>query len=255
MITRADSIQLKLCEAIEDVLRKTPEIIADGAVVFTEDKFDPATKVGQASNTKLRIMISSTGHARRNGTGKSTAGDVSIEVVVFENPSRRTSNSTALTVTRAAEIIASRLHWQTFDGFDRLRYIDMARADADDHDYRMIVTFAACVALDPSKAVSWGIGEDIHLGEVTSKTVARGGTVVIEDDRRGNASRIGVRDRHWTIELSADVYEEISEDDLPDFGETFAYGGKIYTTTSASLLGSVEDTTTVRLAGRTIKGE
>ena len=249
-----DPLQIKLCEGIAEALQNVVELASDGAVVFVEDKFNPRTKVSEHANTKLRVMISTTGHTRRPGGGKSTAGDIGVEIVVFENPVRRVDPN-ALTVTRAAELIAETLHWKTFDGFDKLRYIDMSRADADESDFRMVVNFAAFAALDPANAVRWGIGDDIHLGEVTSKSISRGGTPIFESNRKGEAFRIGTRDPHWAIDLSADVYAAITEDDLPAMGEPFGFGERTYFTTAASLAEAGEDTTTVRLAGRTIKGD
>ena len=90
------------------------------------------------------------------------------------------------------------------------------------------------------------------LGEVTRKKVARAGVNLFEPGRDGDAKYIGTRDRHWKIDLECTVTTQ-SEDDLPDVGDPFAYGGRTYYVETAEMSADAEDTATVRLTGRTMK--
>lgn len=245
------SYQRKLCEEICEIVEKDEEIRAAGNVVaFCEDKFDPATKVTENAKTKVRVMIATTGHERKPGTGASTSGDVGLEITVFENPLTRKDD--AITLTGASERIAAILHWRNVLGSSRIRYLSMARADADERDYRMVILFAVELPLDPRKAVRWGTGEGIFLGEVVTKRTARGGVNVYEPNRSGDDTFVGTRNRHWTVALSCSVKAEITEEDLPEFGSTFTVGGRTYLTEGAELVESGEDSATVNLTGRTL---
>jgi len=116
------------------------------------------------------------------------------------------------------------------------------------------VSLVAVLALDPKSAVSWGIGETTILGEVTRKKIARGGVNIYEPGREGDAQWLGTRDRHWTIDLTCTVTTQ-REDDLPDIGASFTYGGRTYRVDTAEMDADAEDTATVRLTGRTMKQE
>ena len=197
------------------------------------------------------VLVAASGHRRKPGTGASSAGDLSIELSVFENPKlNRRPGKSGPTVTSVAEAAKDALHWREVEG-RRIVYVEMQRTDADDGDYRMSVSFVAPLSLDPAHAVSWGIGDATILGEVTRKKVARAGVNVYEPGRDGDVRHVGTRDRHWTIDLTCTVTTQ-SEDDLPELGDTFTFGGRTYRVDAAELDADAEDTSTVRLAGRTL---
>ena len=246
------SRQAEICRAIADVLLdefgRTP-----GVTIVVEDECDPSEEHRKAlGKFGVLVVVAASGHRRKPGTGASTAGDLAIDLVLAENPKHnRKSGVPGPTVTSVAEAAKDALHWRTVAGL-RIVYVEMQRADASDDDYRMTVSFVAALALDPDSAVSWGIGESTILGEVTRKKVARGGVNVYEPGRDGHARWLGTRDKHWTIDLDCTVTTQ-SEDDLPDIGEPFAYGGRTYYVDAAEMTAAAEDTATVRLTGRTMK--
>ena len=245
------SKQVGLCRAVERVLAADPELSGCGVVdVFLDDAAGLPTRERQNAQTKIRVMISAAGHARKPGTGASTAGDASLSIAVLENPSRRQVGQ--VTLTGVSERIAGALHWMEYDGA-RIRYLDMARTDAAPDERRMDIRFAVTVPLDERRAVRWGTGASIILGEVTQIRRGRGGTNVYEQDRRGNDRWTGTRNRHWTVSLTATVDAGIGEDDLPELGETFTVGGKTFVTDGAELVESGEDTASVSLTGRTLE--
>ena len=92
----------------------------------------------------------------------------------------------------------------------------------------------------------------IAISPITQKKIARGGTPLFEPGRDGKARMVGVRDPHWTCDLVCETPTTITDDDLPDLGTAFAYGGRSYVTTVADLTGSGDDSSTVRLTGRTM---
>lgn len=242
---------LELCQSILADIKAIPALDRDGVTAFLEDDGDPATNVFRNDETRLRIMVAATGHSRRQGAGPSTDGDEAIEVSIFENPTLRSTDDDTPHLTQAAEILASSLHWRSYDGFRPLRYIDMQRADVDSSDYRMVVSFQAQAALSTASAVAWGTGEATIYGEVSQKTVTAAGSVVFEPTRSGGTAYTGTRDLHFEIDLTCSAAIS-SEDDLPPLGTTFDYNSKTYTTTLASITSSSEDTSTVRLQGRTL---
>lgn len=246
------SRQIEICNAVAAVLQRTFKDIPR-VTVMAEDECDPAAEVRNAlGKLGVLVLVAASGHRRKLGTGASSAGDLSLELSVFENPRmNRRKGVVGPTVTSVSEAAKDALHWQTVAG-RRILYVDMQRTDADNEDYRMSVSFVAPLALDPAHAVSWGIGDTTILGEVSHKEIARGGVNVYEPDRQGDAKRIGTRDRHWKIDLTCTVTTQ-SEDDLPEIGAPFQYGGRTYYVDSAAMSADAEDTSTVRLAGRTLK--
>ena len=246
------SRQSDICKAVAAVLQEAYGGLP-GVTVEAEDSCDPTAEAEKAlGGWGVLVLVAASGHRRKPGTGASTAGDLSIDLTVIENPRRnRKSGMPGPTVTSVAEGAMEALHWREVEG-RRLVYVDMQRADMADDDFRMLVSFVAPIALDPANAVSWGIGESTILGEVTHKDIARGGVNVYEPDRKGDAKRIGTRDRHWKIDLTCTVTTQ-SEDDLPEIGAPFQYGGRTYYVDSAAMSADAEDTSTVRLAGRTLK--
>lgn len=245
------SRQADICKEVARVLEETfsGEL---GVTVAVEDSCDPSEEVAKTLGSfGVLVMVAASGHRRKPGTGASTAGDLAIDLTVVENPKRnRKSGVSGPTVTSVAEAAKDALHWRSLDGM-RLVYVEMARADGGDDDYRMAVSFAAFMVPDPGDAVRWGIGEETVYGAVTKKTVTRGGENVYEPGRNGDARRIGTRDRHWAIDLTCTVTTQ-SEDDLPEKGAPFEYGGRTYYTDEATMTCDAEDTATVRLAGRTM---
>lgn len=247
--------QREICELIANTLGEVKALAE--AKVMVEDTCDPHAEVEEAlGKLGVLILVAVTGHRRKPGVGASTAGDFAIEVSVFENPQlNRIGRPDALTVSGAAEAVSKALHGQTVEFGDgsksKLVYVDMARTDADNEDFRMVVSFAAFKSLDPSAGVKWGVEGEI-VGEVVSKTMARGGTPVFEPDRHGNARFVGTRDRHWKANVTCTVPATLTEEDLPELGTPFAYAGKTFITETAEMVSAGEDTSTVRLTGRTL---
>lgn len=248
------SFQRKYCEAVAAALEADEVLGAAGNITIAiEDQVSAADAVKrQLGRLGLLVLIATTGHARKSGTGSSTAGDIGLEISVFENPKlNRATNKDAFTLTQASEAIAEALHWRKFEGLDnRIRYISMVRADADENDARMIITFAALQALDPAKAVKWGAGNSTVWGEVSQKHRVRGGTAKFEPGRDGRAKFVGVLDPHWAVTLTVSV--DIAAPELPGLGEKFEYEGIAYVTTEATSTENGEDGATVTLAGRTM---
>lgn len=248
--------QREICERIAGTLGEVKSL-AD-AKVMVEDLCDPHAEVEKAlGELGVLVLVAVTGHRRKTGVGASTAGDFAIEVSVFENPQiNRDGRPDALTVSGAAEAVSKALHGQTVEFGDgsktRLVYVDMARTDADNADFRMVVSFAAFKALDPSAGVKWGVDGEI-VGEVVTKTMARGGTPVFEPGRDGSARFVGTRDRHWKANVTCTVPAGLTEDDLPEIGAPFDFAGMTFITEAAEMVSAGEDTSTVRLTGRTIK--
>lgn len=246
------SRQADICRAVAGVLK---EAFAGtmGVTVAVEDACNPSDEVEKTlGRFGVLVLVATSGHRRKPGTGASSAGDLAIDLTVVENPKRnRKSGVTGPTVTSVSETAKDTLHWLTVEG-RRIVYVEMQRMDVDEEDYRMSVSFVAPLALDSAHAVSWGIGDSTILGEVTHKDIARGGVNVYEPDRKGDAKRIGTRDRHWKIDLTCTVTTQ-SEDDLPEIGAPFQYGGRTYYVDTAAMSADAEDTSTVRLAGRTLK--
>lgn len=247
------SRQADICRAVADILKAAFAGLSD-VTVAVEDACCPSEEVEKTlGRFGVLVLVAASGHRRKPGTGESTAGDLAIDLTVVENPRRnRKSGVPGMpTVTSVAEAAKDALHWRTVEG-RRLVYVEMQRADMADDDYRMAVSFVAPLALDPASAVSWGIGDATVLGEVTRKKVARAGVNLFEPGRDGDAKYIGTRDRHWKIDLECTVTTQ-SEDDLPDVGDPFAYGGRTYYVETAEMSADAEDTATVRLTGRTLK--
>ena len=246
------SRQAAICHAVAAALKESFGGMP-GVTVAVEDACNPSEAIEKTLGSfGVLVMVAASGHRRKTGTGASTAGDLAIDLAVVENPKRnRKSGVPGPTVTSVAEAAKDALHWREVEG-RRIVYVEMQRADVADDDYRMVVSFVAALALDPNSAVSWGIGETTILGEVTRKKVARDGVNIYETGRDGDARWLGTRDKHWKIDLDCTVTTQ-SEDDLPDLGEPFAYGGRTYYVDAAEMTAAAEDTATVRLAGRTMK--
>ncbi len=246
------SQQTDICKSIAAELRNALAGLS-GVTIALEDACNPAEEVEKAiERFGVLVLVAASGHRRKPGTGASTAGDLSIDLVVVENPKRnRKSGAEVPTVTSVAEAAKDALHWKTVCG-RRLVYVEMQRADAADNDYRMSVAFVAPLALDPHHDVSWWAGDATIYGEVRSKTVSRRGVNIYEPGRDGDVRHLGTRDRHWQIDLTCTVTTQ-DEDDLPDTGSTFSYGGRDYRVDLATLTVDAENSATVRLAGRTIK--
>lgn len=249
------SYQRRFCEAVAERLEENETLLAAGNVtVAVEDRVSAADAVKrQLGKLGLLVLVSTTGHVRASGAGASTAGDIGLEVTVFENPKlNRATNPEAFTLTQASEVIAEALHHFRPAGMqNHIRYISMARADADENDARMVITLAALQSLSPEKAVKWGLGINTIWGEAVSSRKVRGGEPIFEPCRGGKAKFIAVRDPHWAVELTVSV--QISAPEIPSLGETFEFGGLTYVTSSASVSESGEDSATVSLSGRTIE--
>ena len=248
------SYQRQFCEAVAKRLEADETLSQAGNVtVAVENAVSAADAVRrQLGKLGLLVLVSSTGHTRKSSAGASTAGDIGLEITVFENPKlNRAGNPDAFTLTAASEAIAAALHGYRPEGLqNHLRYISMARADADENDARMVLSFAALQSLKADKAVKWGIGATAIWGEVTTSRRARGGEPIFEPGRCGKAKFLGVRDEHWTIELTATVL--VASPEIPAIGETFIVGEVEYVTSAAAITESSEDAATVTLAGRTM---
>ena len=248
------SYQRRFCEAVAAELKADKVLNAAGNVtVSIEDEISAADEVErQLGKRGVLALVATTGHARKTGTGESTAGDIGLEVTVFENPKlNRATNKDAFTLTQAAEAIAEALHWKRLAGFkNNIRYISMQRADADEEDARMIVTFAVLQALDESEAVKWGIGGRTIWGAATSVKKTRGGEPIFEPAKNGRAKFYGIRDPHWAIELTCTV--DTAAPEIPALGDNFEFEGVTYVCSYASSSENGEDGATVTLSGRTI---
>ena len=248
------SYQRRFCEAVAAELKADKVLNAAGNVtVSIEDEISAADEVErQLGKRGVLALVATTGHARKTGTGASTAGDIGLEVTVFENPKlNRATNKEAFTLTQAAEAIAEALHWKRLAGFkNNIRYISMQRADADEEDARMIVTFAVLQALDESEAVKWGIGGRTIWGAATSVKKTRGGEPIFEPGKNGRAKFYGIRDPHWAIELTCTV--DTAAPEIPALGDNFEFEGVTYICSYASSSENGEDEATVTLSGRTI---
>ena len=247
------SFQRHFCKAVAKIIEDDETIKAAGNVtVAIEDEVSAADTVRrQLGKLGVLALIATTGHARQSGSGQSTAGDMTFEITLFENPKlNRATNPEAFTLTAAAETIASALHWRLIDGQHRMRYQSMQRADADETDARMIIAFAAYRILDAGKAAYWGIGKRTIWGEVVNLTREKGGETLFELGRDGKAKFTGVADEHEAITLTCLVDESCPK--LPNLGDEFVYEDLTYLTTSAKLDESGENTSTVTLSGRTL---
>ena len=245
------SRQIAFCEWIRDTLEADANIQAGGNVkVLVEDRGSIAGKDDAAlAKSGIRATVATTGHTRKPGIGASTAGDLGIEITLFEDPKKnRTGRADPFTITSAAEAIKDALHWLEHDG-SRLRYVGMVREDVGENDYRMVVSFVAFTTLNDDP-VSWGTGDAAVWGSVTQKKLARGGTALFEPGRDGKARFVGTRDPHLKVELTCEV--EAAGVGLPELGWPFEYGGNTFYATLADLTESGEDTSTVHLAGRTM---
>ena len=249
------SYQRNFCEELKKIIDKNEVIRKAGNVeVFVEDKEDPAQKVKAAlAKSGVLVMVATTGHIRKIGVGGETVGDLTFEITCFENPKlNRARNKNAFTLVQAAEVIKDALHGRNLLG-SKIRYIDMSRADADEHDYREIVTFAAFTDLTQNDRVVWGIGEMTRWGEITQRKFSRGGNAIFEPVRDGYTRFIGVRDPHWIVDLTCEMPTRITREELPNLGEMFTYTEMNFVTTDAEVVSSGDDSSTVRLAGRTIR--
>ena len=137
------SRQADICRAVTAALKETFSGVL-GVTVTLEDKCNPALAIEDAlAKWGVLVMVSASGHRRKPGTGASTAGDLAIDLTVIENPGKnRKSGVDGPTVTSVAEAAKDALHWRTVEG-RRIVYVEMQRADVDESDYRMQVSFVA----------------------------------------------------------------------------------------------------------------
>lgn len=152
------SAQSETCAAVAEILRETFGG-ALGVTVELEDSCNPSAAMEKALGSwGVLVLVATSAHRRRPGTGASTAGDLAIDLVVVENPKRnRKSGTQGNTVTSVAEAAKDALHWREICG-RRLVYVEMRREDAADDDYRMAVSFAAPLAIDKARADGWDFG-------------------------------------------------------------------------------------------------
>ena len=137
------SRQADICHAIAATLKDAFGGI-QGVTIAVEDACNPSEAIEKTLGSfGVLIMVAASGHRRRPGAGASADGDLSIALVVVENPKRnRKSGVPGPTVTSVAEAARDALHWRTAGGA-HLVYEGMRREDVDEGDYRMTVEFAA----------------------------------------------------------------------------------------------------------------
>ena len=247
------SYQRKFCKGVAKVLAANENLIKPGNVTISiEDEVAAADVVKrQLGKMGVLALIATTGHVKSNDLPDSTTCDLGLDITVFENPKlNRATNKDAFTLTQASEVIAEALNGVKLEGFtNKIRYISMQRADADENDARMIIVFAVSETLG-GDSVKWGLDAETVWGEVTHRRRTRGGTPIFEPGRDGKAKFSGVSDPHWVIELTCTVRATAPE--LPELGEKFEHRGLSYSTTAATIDESSEGTSTVTLSGRTI---
>ena len=144
--------QIEICEAAAAALRAAFGALS-GVNVIPEDRCSPADEVNKAlGRLGVLVLVAAKRHARKPGTGASTAGDLAIELTVVENPKlNRKGGERRPTITTVAEMAKDALHWRELAG-RRLLYVEMQRADAADDDFRMAVSFTAMamtLGMDP----------------------------------------------------------------------------------------------------------
>lgn len=107
--------------------------------------------------------------------------------------------------------------------------------------------------------VRWGdegTGPGPRFGTIVSRRTGKGGTLAPGLDRRGAARQFAVRDRHRTITLTATVTEEVTDDDIPEVGDTFRapVGGREleFVCTDSQLETFKEDASVLTVSGRTL---
>ena len=231
-----------IAEEIKKILEENPDLQEARAVVFLEDKFNPEAVIKKYLSTRLRVMIAESGHHRTPGTGANTTGEHTIEIIVFENPLLRSATVEEPTLSTVANAIKEALHWQKI-GSAMLVYRSMRRDDAAANEYRMQISFAA-YDIPEGALVEW---QGIE-GYATSVQVQREGVNVFEANSRGNDAWYGTRNHHMSVRLG--VLANITADELPLIGETFAFQGKTWITEEARLTG--DDAAPVTLSGRTV---
>lgn len=241
---------MELLDVCKNLIEATDAFKAvPGAVCLVEDRLNPAALAQRYAAHRMRVLVAAVAHERRANVGEQTFGAWTLQVTVFENATRRSENDDAPSLLDVAAAAVSALHWQTVAGA-RVVYQDMTRIDESGEELRMVVTFRAWTGLAQG-AVVWGAGDALLSGDVFDVSYERGGVNVFEPSRKGDAKYVGTRDRHWKISVSA--LAAVSDPDaLPDFGETFSYGGRSYVTESASLKLEGENVATIRLTGRTV---
>lgn len=247
------SYQRDFCKAVAKIIQDDDTIKAAGNVtVAVEDEVSAAETVKrQLGKLGVLALIATTGHIKSSNAGDSTTGDLGMEITVFENPKlNRATNKDAFTLTQASEVIADALNGVRIEGFkNKIRYISMQRADADENDARMVVVFAVEQSLGGDE-VLWGVDERTIWGSVMHRKRTRGGTAIFETGCDGKAKFIGVQDPHWIISLTCTV--DADAPDLPRLGEVFEYGAVKYATLTAEIDEASEDSATVSLSGRTM---
>ncbi len=137
------SRQAAICHAIAETLKDAFGGMP-GVTVAVEDACNPSEAIEKTLGSfGVLVMVGASGHRRRSGAGARTDGDLSLALVIIENPKRnRKSGATGPTVTSVAEAAKDALHWRTVEDA-HLVYEDMRREDVDEGDYRMTVEFVA----------------------------------------------------------------------------------------------------------------
>ncbi len=107
--------------------------------------------------------------------------------------------------------------------------------------------------------VRWGddgAGPGPRFGTITGRKTGKGGALVPGFDRRGATRQFAVRDRHRTITLTATVTEEVTDDDIPEVGDTFlapVNGRELeFVCTDSQLETFKEDASVLTVSGRTL---
>lgn len=214
------SAQSETCAAVAEILRETFGGTL-GVTVELEDSCNPSAAMEKALGSwGVLVLVATSAHRRRPGTGASTAGDLAIDLVVVENPKRnRKSGTQGNTVTSVAEAAKDALHWREVCG-RRLVYVEMRREDAADDDYRMAVSFAAPLAIDKARADGWDFGGSaIEPEEVIEANIvsALAGAVPALDVTGALAPRDD-GDAKLAASSRIEVYADVASQDLDWIG-------------------------------------
>lgn len=239
----------ELQERICDFLTKREEFRDDHLTVIVEDKEEPiqAVRKAIASKAGLAVVISAVGYRRRANSGSAITGTLSLQIDVFEKMIINRTGKDGMTGQTANEIIRNILHWKKFEGLGVMRFIDSRRADTSEYAH-WESNWEIEIGADE---VKWGSNGSI-FGIVITRRITNGGTLVEEPNRFGNVKMVGVRDKHIKVDVTAFVSG--TQEDLT-IGDKFTMEvngeERSFTCTASELDESVEESTTLHIAGRT----
>ena len=255
----SDFVIRDVCDAVAAAIAELDAVKRAGNVaVIVEDRGVVEREVAKAlSNTGVAAVVAATAHTRREGSGTSLTGTLSLEVRVSERAAvNRVNNTAGLTAQDAAEVIGRGLHHMKPGNFGRIVYDTLRREDNNDENV-VYVELHLEQSVRTGDTIAWGIDGGTAYGEIRTKRLGRGGVVVLEPNSSGADEWMGVRNRHTTVDLLVVIPSALSED-IPDLGDAFTCPVKGVATTFycsvAEVTEQIEDEATLHLAGRTMPG-